>query len=68
MIVRATDFAGNSAEAISDGFTVDFSPPSTSMVWDGTGAEDLQFYTNESVLAFRLEVYRSILIYSLSGL
>ena len=53
VIVKAINFAGLVAEASSDGFTVDFTPPATSRPRLGSGPDQLKYQSDLTKLSVR---------------
>ena len=51
--VKAINFAGHVAEASSDGFTVDFTPPTASQARLGSGAELVEYQSDLTKLTIR---------------
>ncbi|KAL9987450.1 hypothetical protein ACROYT_G001763 [Oculina patagonica] len=47
-IVRATNYAGLKVKAFSDGFTVDFTPPTEGKVWAGAGTGHVSYQSDSS--------------------
>ncbi len=53
LIVRAINYAGLKVEAFSDGFTVDFTPPSQGKVWVGAGTEHGIYQSDSTKMVVR---------------
>ena len=53
VIIRAVNFAGLHIEAASDGFVVDFTPPTASEARLGTGTEPVTYQSNLGKLVIR---------------
>lgn len=52
-IVRATNYAGLKVKAFSDGFTVDFTPPTEGKVWAGAGTGHVSYQSDSSKMLVR---------------
>ena len=53
VIVRAVNFAGLQTEATSNGFTVDFTPPTTSEARIGAGPGRTEYQTDLTKMTIR---------------
>ena len=53
IIVKAISFAGLITQASSDGFTVDFTPPTASQARMGSGAELVEYQSDLTKLSVR---------------
>ena len=52
-IVRAINYAGLSVKAVSNGFTVDFTPPMISSAWIGTDIENVPYQSDSTRMVVR---------------
>jgi len=52
-IVRAKNYAGITVEAFSDGFTVDFTPPTEGKVWIGARNMHVSYQSDSAKVVVR---------------
>ena len=52
-IVRARNYAGLQVDAFSDGFTVDFTPPTEGKVWVGASTGHVRYQSDSNKMLVR---------------
>ena len=52
-IVRAINYAGLNVKAVSNGFTVDFTPPAISSTWIGTDMDNVPYQSDSARIVVR---------------